>query len=156
MEQVRSDLPRDCAPLTSHAVDMLIDAAKITSGARAIELGCGPGHICKQMADAGAKVTGVDISPEMVALARRTYADIEFLQGSADELSLDGDTFDVALINFSIHHFARPSMAIAEVRRVLKPGGRLVFAGPIEQGGFGAFIAGLTAHPRPHLHGGDA
>lgn len=134
------------AKLTTHAVNLLLEAARLTNGSRALELGCGPGHISKLMADRGAKVTGVDLAPRMVEVASQLYPSIEFKEANAEQLRFDADTFDVVLVNFSIHHFARPEKACAEIRRVLKPGGRFVFAGPIEQFGFGAFIEGLTAH----------
>lgn len=134
------------AKLTSHAVEVLVDAARLTRDSHALEVGCGPGHIAKMMADTGAKVTGVDLAPNMVEVARELYPNIEFKESSAEDLPFEGDTFDVILVNFAIHHFARPEKACAEIRRVLKPGGRFVFAGPIEQFGFGAFIQGLTSH----------
>jgi SAM-dependent methyltransferase len=134
------------AKLTTHAVNLLLEAARLTSESRALEVGCGPGHITRMMADSGAKVTGVDLAPRMVEVASQLYPSIEFKEANAEKLPFDADTFDVVLINFSIHHFARPEKACAEIRRVLKPGGRFVFAGPIEQFGFGAFIEGLTAH----------
>jgi SAM-dependent methyltransferase len=68
------------------------------------------------------------------------------VEANAEQLPFASDTFDVVLVNFSIHHFARPDVVCTEIRRVLKPGGRFVFAGPIEQFGFGAFIEGLTRH----------
>ena len=134
------------AQLTSHAVTHLLDAAHLTSGRRALEVGCGPGHITAMMAATGATVTGVDLVPAMIETARTLHPDLEFVQANAEQLPFADDAFDVVLVNFSIHHFARPDVVCTAIRRVLKPGGRFVFAGPIEQFGFGAFIAGLTAH----------
>ena len=136
----------NAAKLTSHAVNLLIEYACLTPECRALEVGCGPGHIAKLMADSGAKVTGVDLSPGMVRVASKLYPHIDFKEADVERLPFDDDTFDVVLVNFAIHHFARPERACTEIRRVLKPGGRFIFAGPIEQFGFGAFIAGLTAH----------
>lgn len=134
------------AKLTTHAVNLLIEAARLTSESRALEVGCGPGHITKMMADTGARVTGIDLAPGMVKVARELYPHIEFQEANAEHLPFDAETFDAVLVNFAIHHFARPEQACADIRRVLKPGGRFVFAGPMEQFGFGAFIAGLTTH----------
>ncbi|MGF1669485.1 MAG: class I SAM-dependent methyltransferase [Balneolaceae bacterium] len=136
----------NAAKLTTHAVNLLLEEARLTNESRALEVGCGPGYIAKMMADSGARVTGVDLAPRMIEVASRLYPDIEFKEANAEQLPFDTDTFDVVLINFAIHHFARPVKACAEIRRVLKPGGRFVFAGPIEQFGFGAFIEGLTSH----------
>ncbi len=134
------------AQLTSHAVNHLLDAAQLTSDSRALEVACGPGHITAMMADTGAAVTGVDLVPAMIETARTRHPGIEFIEANAEQLPFADDAFDVVLVNFSIHHFARPAVVCTEIRRVLTPGGRFVFAGPIEQFGFGAFIAGLTAH----------
>ena len=134
------------AALTSHAVHLLIDSARLSAKSRAREIGCGPGHISQMMADTGARVTGVDLAPGMVKVATELHPTIEFKEANAEKLPFNDDTFDAALVNFVIHHLARPEKACAEIHRVLKPGGRFVFAGPIEQFGFGAFIEGLTAH----------
>jgi SAM-dependent methyltransferase len=134
------------AKLTAHAVSHLLDAAHLTSDSRALEVGCGPGHITAMMAATGATVTGVDLVPAMIETARRLHPDIAFVEANAEQLPFADDAFDVVLINFVIHHFARPDLVCSEIRRVLTPGGRFVFAGPIEPLEFMAFIEGLTAH----------
>jgi SAM-dependent methyltransferase len=134
------------AKLTSPAVSHLLDAAQLTSDSRALEVGCGPGHITAMMAETGATVTGVDLVPAMIETARTLHPDIAFVEANAEQLPFADAAFDVVLANFVIHHFARPDLVCSEIRRVLTPGGRFVFAGPIEQFGFGAFIEGLTAH----------
>lgn len=136
----------DVARLTGHAVQLLLELADLTPGSRALEVGCGPGHICEMMARGGASVTGVDLAPEMIRVAAERLPDIEFKEANAEKLPFDDGTFDAVIVNFTIHHFAQPEIACAEIRRVLKPGGRLLFAGPIEQFGFGAFIGGLMKH----------
>jgi SAM-dependent methyltransferase len=83
----------------------------------------------------------------MIETARSLHPDIAFVEANAEQLPFADDAFDVVLVNFVIHHFARPDVVCAEIRRVLKPGGRFVFAGPIgEFGGFEAFSEGLTTH----------
>jgi ubiquinone/menaquinone biosynthesis C-methylase UbiE len=134
------------AKLTSHAVNYLLDAAHLTSDSRALEVGCGPGHVTAMMAATGATVTGVDLVPAMIETARTLHPDLEFVEANAEQLPFADDAFDVVLANFVIHHFARPDVVCTEIRRVLTPGGRFVFAGPIEPLEFMAFIEGLTAH----------
>ncbi|HAL49338.1 MAG: class I SAM-dependent methyltransferase [SAR202 cluster bacterium] len=144
------------AKLTTLAVDILIEAAHLTSESRALEIGCGPGHITKMMADTGAEATGVDLAPEMVKVASELHPNIEFREAHAERLPFDAGTFDAVLVNFVFHHFARPEAVCAEIHRVLKPNGRLVFAGPSAQtGGFGGFLDALTTYhtirdERPH------
>jgi SAM-dependent methyltransferase len=132
------------AKLTSHPVPYLLELSELTAGSRALEVAGGPGHVCALMAESGASITGVDLVPAMISTARRTYSGIDFLEANAERLPFDDGTFDVVLINYSIHHFARPDVVVAQVKRVLKSGGRFVFAGPLEQFAFGAFVAALT------------
>jgi len=134
------------APLTAHAVNLLIEAARLSPESRALDVACGPGHITQMMADTGATVTGVDLSPEMVEVAKKLNPKIEFREANVDYLPFDSKSFDAVLVNYAIHHFASPDNAVREIHRVLKPGGRFVFAGPLEHFGFWAFIAGITAH----------
>ncbi len=136
----------NAAKLTVHAVDRLIASAGLAPGSRALEIGCGPGHITKRLADAGATATGVDLAPEMIAVARRLYPGLDFHEANAESLPFGDAEFDGVLVNFAIHHFARPAKACQEIHRVLKPRGRFVFAGPIEPVSFAAFIDALSAH----------
>src|SRR5690348_15777858 len=92
------------AKLTAHAVSLLLDLAELTSDNRALEVACGPGHITAMMADKGATVTGVDLVPAMVEIARRSHPDIEFAQANAEQLPYHDDSLDVVLVNFSLHH----------------------------------------------------
>lgn len=134
------------AKCTAHVVDVLIERANLGPKSVALEVGCGPGHITQGMANSGAKVIGVDLVPEMIEEATKRYPDIEFHQANVEQLPFEDEIFDVVLVNFSIHHFARPEVGCAEIRRVLKPGGRFLFAGPLGQCGFGAFIDALNKH----------
>ncbi len=134
------------AELTKHALPVLIEECRLTPGSHAIEIGCGPGHVTNMMAQKGATVVGVDLSSEMVRQAKSLYPSLKFQEANVEDLPFADDTFDAALINFAIHHFARPEVACREIRRILAPGGRFVFAGPKEQYGFGAFIEAVAAH----------
>jgi SAM-dependent methyltransferase len=134
------------AELTKHAIPILIDACRLTTRSRALDIACGPGHITNLIAQTGASVIGVDLAPAMITLARQRYPALTFQEAHVEQLPFDADTFYTALVNFAIHHFARPEVACTEIRRVLKPGGRFVFAAPIQQYGFGAFIEGITTH----------
>jgi ubiquinone/menaquinone biosynthesis C-methylase UbiE len=98
------------------------------------------------MAATGATVTGVDLSPEMVEVAKKLNPKIEFREANVDHLPFDSKSFDAVLVNYAIHHFANPGNAAREIHRVLKVGGRFVFAGPLEHCGFWAFVAGIAVH----------
>jgi len=81
-----------------------------------------------------------------LAPSKDSLPHLEIVEADAEQLPFADDAFDVVLGNFVIHHFARPDVVCTEIRRMLKPGGRFVFAGPIEPLEFIAFIEGLTAH----------
>ena len=134
------------AKLTSHALQILVDACRLTEGTNALDIACGPGHVADMLAQTGASVTGIDLAPEMIKLATKLHPSVSFREANAERLPFQDSTFDAALINFGIHHFARPEIACADIRRVLKPGGRFVFAAPKDQYGFGAFIEALNLH----------
>lgn len=91
-----------------------------------LDLACGTGdfaHICRE---GGARSVGLDFSRGMLhAAARRANGRIEFVQGDALSLPLPDEAFSVALSGFALRNFAAIPPVLAEVRRVLRPGGRL-------------------------------
>ncbi|WP_313409369.1 class I SAM-dependent methyltransferase [Aeromicrobium sp.] len=93
-----------------------------------LDLGCGPGHLTRFLADGGATVRGFDVSPEFIDHARKAHAGIEFELGSITELPLPDASVSGALCWYSLIHFAPEAIdgALTEIRRVLEPGGRLV------------------------------
>jgi len=137
------------AGITRETVPLLVEAAKIGPGSEALEIGSGPGHVAAQLAEAGASVTGVDFSSDMVEVARRNHPDITFQQADAEQLPFEAGSFDAVVANFVVHHLARPEVVFATVNRVLKPGGRFAFVvwGELEeQSSIGAFFGAVEAH----------
>jgi SAM-dependent methyltransferase len=100
-----------------------------------LDLGCGDGQLTKRLGTTGASVVGVDASPEMVAAARErgVAADV----GDAEALPYARNTFDAVFSNAALHWVRDQDAMMAEVRRVLKPGGRFV----AEMGGHGNIAA---------------
>ena len=100
-----------------------------------LDLGCGDGQLTQRIAATGARVVGVDASPEMVAAARErgVAADV----GDAEALPYARNTFDAVFSNAALHWVRDQDAMMAEVRRVLKPGGRFV----AEMGGHGNIAA---------------
>jgi SAM-dependent methyltransferase len=94
------------------------------------DLGCGPGHVARLLAEFGADAFGVDLAPQMVATARELNPGIEFREGDMCALDLpDGSLGGVAAF-YSIIHVGRDRLAVAlgEILRVLGPGGVLLVA----------------------------
>jgi SAM-dependent methyltransferase len=100
------------------------------SGARVADLGCGSGVFTELMRRKGFASVGVDISPKLVALGRSKYSGLELIEGDAENLPFDSGSFDGVLLSGLIHHFPDPRRLAAEVRRILKPGGRFVAFDP--------------------------
>ena len=100
-----------------------------------LDLGCGDGQLTKRLGSTGASVVGVDASPEMVAAARErgVAADV----GDAEALPYARNTFDAVFSNAALHWVRDQDAMMADVRRVLKPGGRFV----AEMGGHGNIAA---------------
>ncbi len=102
---------------------------------RALELGCGTGFFLLNLKQAGVLGEGhvTDISPGMVEAARRNAELLGFsVQGrvaDAEGLPYDDETFDLVVGHAVLHHIPDVELALREVMRVLKPGGRFVFAG---------------------------
>lgn len=99
-------------------------------GARVLDVACGTGVMFPELlAQGAAQITGVDISPNMAALAAEKYADndkVHILCGDVVSLELEG--FDAVLIYNAYPHFMNKPALIAAMARALKPGGRLTVA----------------------------
>lgn len=107
-----------------------------------LDLGCGDGQLTRRIVDAGATVVGADSSPEMVTAARALEVQAEV--ASAEALPHADRSFDAVFSNAALHWVRDQDAMMAEVRRVLKPGGRFV----AEMGGHGnvaAIRVGLMA-----------
>jgi SAM-dependent methyltransferase len=110
-------------PITSLSIDDLLNDAAVHKGARVLDVATGPGYVAARAGDRGARVSGVDLSEQMLAVARRRYPAIEFIKGDAEELPFPEASFDAVVANFCILHLGRPERAAAGFARVLKPGG---------------------------------
>src|SRR6478735_1265247 len=101
-----------------------------TRGLRVLEIGCGLGTDGAQFAKAGADYTGVDLTQAAIDLARTRFEVSglkgEFRVADAENLDFADDTFDLVYSHGVLHHTPDTARAIAEVHRVLKPGGRAV------------------------------
>jgi len=100
--------------------------AAVRSGDRVLDAACGTGDLAIADLKAGAgKVTGLDFSPRMLERARRKDARIEWLQGDMLALPFADETFDAATVGFGVRNVEDLERGLRELRRVLRPGGRL-------------------------------
>ena len=118
--------------LTIPAAAQLVLHARIQPGQRVVDLACGTGVVAVTAARLGAKVTALDLTPELLVRARENAAianvDVDFHEGDVEKLPFADAAFDVVLSQFG-HMFApRPAVAIGEMLRVLKPGGTIAFS----------------------------
>ena len=135
--------------LTVQAVGPLLDAAGVRPGISVLDVATGPGYVAGAAAARGADVVGVDFSPSMVEEARRRYSNPTFVEGDAEALAFDANSFGAVVMNFGVLHLARPDQAIAEAARVVVPGGRFAFTvwdNPAKAVGFGVVLRAMETH----------
>jgi SAM-dependent methyltransferase len=113
--------------LTTQIIPAMLEAAMVSRGTALLDVACGPGYVSDLASRQGAKATGVDLSGEMVKLARGQYPALDFQCADAEDLPYQDSSFDVVAINFGVLHFPDTDRALSEAHRVLKPAGRLVF-----------------------------
>ena len=134
--------------VTTAAVGALLDAAGVRRGTRLLDVGTGPGFVAGAAAERGADATGIDIADAMVAIARQAWPGARFRQGDAHALPFPDCSFDAVASGFAILHLGRPEQAVAEMVRVLVPGGRVavtVWDHPERVPLLGAVAAALAA-----------
>ncbi len=116
-------------PASSH----LIKSVNVQSGESVLDIACGTGITSITASKQNAKVTGLDLTPELLARAREEAAiaevdGIEWKEGDAEDLPFDNASFNVVLSSFGHMFTPRPEVCVSELIRVTKSGGRIAFA----------------------------
>ncbi len=107
-------------------------AAGLAPGMTVVDVGCGIGTVTRQIAEVvgrAGRVTGIDASSEQIEVSRRECRDLErvgFMVASAYDTGLPSSTYDFAYCRFVLCHLERPAEALAEMARLVKPGGVLL------------------------------
>jgi demethylmenaquinone methyltransferase/2-methoxy-6-polyprenyl-1,4-benzoquinol methylase len=99
--------------------------AVVSSGDRVLDSCCGTGDLAIAAAAAGGQVTGIDFSRPMLERARRKAPELEWVEGDALALPFADESFDSATVGFGVRNLSELDKGLEELRRVLRPGGRL-------------------------------
>lgn len=105
------------------------DLTGVSADDHVVDVGCGPGAAAREAARRGAAVTGVDPASVMLGMARRlTFGEVSptWTEGAAEDLPLSDETATVVWSLATVHHWPLLAEGLAEVRRVLRPGGRFL------------------------------
>lgn len=157
------DLGNDVLSFGTHRLwkRRMVRASRVPGGGRVLDLATGTGDIALLFCDAvgpGGSVTGVDFCEDMIAIARgrpkNRRANLAFEVGDAMSLRFADDSYDVTSISFGIRNVDDPVGALTEMRRVTKPGGRVVVLEFGQPGGlFGALYRFYTGRIGPIVGG---
>jgi SAM-dependent methyltransferase len=124
--ELSEPLDRQLAPLGQRAMAEL----DLGPGRRVLDIGCGAGETTLELAASGAEALGVDISHVLLDVARRRVRDANLarvLEADAQTYPFEPASFDAVFSRFGVMFFADPAAAFANIRRAMKPGGRLAF-----------------------------
>jgi len=139
------------------AGETLVEAARIEPGMELLDVGCGTGNATIPAAKLGARVTGLDASPGLIAQARELGADamveVDWVVGDAQALPFEDASFDRVISIFG-HMFAPDHRAAAdELKRVCRPGGRIAIACWTPEGKIGAMFKQMSPFSPPPPEG---
>lgn len=135
-------------PVTDVAARELVDRCA-PQDKTVLDLCCGQGTLTAMLSEAGASVTGLDFSEEMLERAAANAPEAELRQGDAGALPFDDGSFDHVTCNFGIMHLPDQQKALSEVRRVLRPGGSFLmatWAAPEASPAFGTVFGAIRAN----------
>ncbi|MGG5258851.1 class I SAM-dependent methyltransferase [Phycicoccus avicenniae] len=118
------------APVDLAMVDHFVGCVMAGGGTLVLDAGCGTGRMGRFLTDRGCSVVGVDLSPGMLAMARRDHPDLDVREASITDLPFEDASFDGVMFWYSLIHLpdADAAVALGEAARVLRPGGYVLVA----------------------------
>jgi ubiquinone/menaquinone biosynthesis C-methylase UbiE len=150
--QVADNYVERFAEAADQAMLGLVEEISPAQGTTVLDLCCGHGAMTAKLCALGCQVTGVDFSDEMLTYARSNAPQATFLNGDAQNLPFEDQSFDVVVSNCGIMHLPNQPQALAEVRRVLKPGGKFgmtAWVGPDASPSFKIAFGAFMTHADP-------
>lgn len=108
--------------------EKIISAAAIADTDDVLDVGCGTGVLTREVAKCAQSTTGLDLSESMLSVARQVCPTVTFQQGNVAELPFDDSSFDAVVSAFMLMFVPDPKQAITQMKRVLRPGGRVAAA----------------------------
>lgn len=143
----------EIAKLYEDGAAEFIDRLRVTPGLRVLDVACGIGNLALPCARAGARVTGVDIAPNLLEqgrdLAKTEGLSIKFDEGDVENLPYPDNTFDLVVTMFGAMFAPRPEKTSAELVRVCRLGGRIAMANWIPSGFIGHLFKATTSRVPP-------
>ncbi len=99
---------------------------KKTKGLKVLDAGAGTGRLTAKLKEAGADLTALDISPDMLAILQQKLSDIEVVEGDMEDMPFEDESFDMVFSSMAMVHLKKPDLFLDECYRVLKDEGVLV------------------------------
>jgi SAM-dependent methyltransferase len=118
----------DGSPYLRMSLALFAELVRAAGGGPVADVGCGPGYVTGHLHELGVNAFGIDLSPNMIAIARRDYPDLRFEVGTMTHLDLADDSVAGVLAFWSVIHVPDHSVpgVFEQFRRVLRPGGPLL------------------------------
>jgi ubiquinone/menaquinone biosynthesis C-methylase UbiE len=118
-------------------IDALAEHGQVTAKSRVADVGTGTGFVAAGLAGQAAMVTGIDNSPAMLAVAADNLAalgvdNVRLAEGELDNLPALDDSVDVAVANMVLHHAPDPARMLAEMARIVRPGGMIAVTDEVD------------------------
>ena len=133
--------------------ERIVKRAGVAPGDDVLDVACGTGNAAIRAAQAGGRVVGLDLTPELLAVGRTLAAEaaieVEWIEGDAEDLPVESESFDIVVSVFGCMFAPRHEVTAHELARALRPGGRLCVSAWTPEGAMGTFFRTLGGYLPP-------